>query len=343
MKKKIPLLISALLMLTFAISGCENIVLVPGRSSGAITESSEASEPLSAYPVTLNDTEILKAPEKIVSLTPAYTEILFEMGYGDRIVAVSDYCDYPESVKELPKAASSANPDIAAIKKLSPDLVITATPIVTKDRISLEAQGTKVLTIASPKTIEEFENIYKFFGLAMNGIFDGESAGEKAFAPIKKQFDSIKKTDKTFIYVTAANTPAGKDTFENAILSLFGTNIAESASGYTYNPEMLKDNQPDLIFVSDTIGKDMLTTNENYSGLKAVKDGKITVVKNKYFERPSGRITELLTEIAKAFPAEKPETASSKTESTDSKESNNENSKETENSKPEPVSSDVSE
>lgn len=64
---------------------------------------------------------------------------------------------------------------------------------------------------------------------------------------------------------------------------------------------MLKDNQPDLIFVSDTIGKDMLTTNENYSGLKAVKDGKITVVKNKYFERPSGRITELLTEIAKAF------------------------------------------
>ena len=139
MKKKIPLLISALLMLTFAISGCENIVLVPGRSSGAITESSEASEPLSAYPVTLNDTEILKAPEKIVSLTPAYTEILFEMGYGDRIVAVSDYCDYPENVKELPKAASSANPDIAAIKKLSPDLVITATPIVTKDRISLEA------------------------------------------------------------------------------------------------------------------------------------------------------------------------------------------------------------
>ena len=50
-------------MLTFAISGCENIVLVPGRSSGAITESSEASEPLSAYPVTLNGTEILKAPE----------------------------------------------------------------------------------------------------------------------------------------------------------------------------------------------------------------------------------------------------------------------------------------
>ncbi len=321
MKKKLSLLIPALLIFTLMISGCENIILVPGRSSGAVTENSSVSEPLSAYPVTLNETEITKAPEKIVSLTPAYTEILFEMGYGDKIVAVSDYCDYPESVKELPKAASSANPDISAIKKLSPDLVITATPIVTKDKISLEAQGIKVLTITSPKTIEEFENVYKFFGLAMNGIFDGESVGEKAFAPIKKQLESIQKTDKTFVYVTAANTPAGKDTFENAILSLFGTNIAESASGYTFKAETLKDNQPDLIFVSDTIGKDMLTTNENYSELKAVKDGKITVLTNKYFERPSGRITELLAEISKAFPAEKPETTSSKTDSSDIAES----------------------
>lgn len=328
MTKKIPLLILAMLIFTLTVSGCENIILVPGRSSGTVTESSSVSEPLSAYPVTLNETEITKAPEKIVSLTPAYTEILFEMGYGNRIVAVSDYCDYPESVKDLPKAASSANPDISAIKKLSPDLVITATPIVTKDKISLEAQGIKVLTITSPKTIDDFENIYKFFGLAMNGIFDGESVGEKAFAPIKKQLESIKKSDKTFVYVTAANTPAGKDTFENAILSLFGTNIAESASGYTFKAEKLKDNQPDIIFVSDTIGKDMLTTNENYSELKAVNDGKITVLKNKYFERPSGRITELLTEIAKAFPEDKTDNNSKNESSENSGNSENSNNSE---------------
>ena len=346
MKRKLLALTAILLALTVTFGGCENIMLIPGKSSGAIADgssSSQNSESLSAYPVTLNNTEITKAPEKIVSLTPAYTEILFEMGYGKKITAVSDYCDYPETVKELPKAASSANPDIAAIKKLKPDLVITATPIVTKDKISLEAQGIKVLVIPSPRNIEEFENVYKFFGLAMNGQFDGEAAGEKAFSPIKKQLDAIKKTDKKFIYVTAANTPAGGDTFESAVLSLFGTNIAESSSGYSYKAADLADNQPDIIFVSDTIGEDTLTANENYSDLKAVKDGKITMLKNKYFERPSGRITELLTEIAKAFPTEKPETASSKTESTNNKESNKENSKETENSKPEPVPSDVSE
>ena len=159
MKRKLIIPAAALLALTITFCGCENIMLIPGKSSGAIVEessSSQSSEPLSAFPVTLNDTEITKAPEKIVSLTPAYTEILFEMGYGEKITAVSDYCDYPESVKELPKAASSANPDITAIKKLKPDLVITATPIVTKDKISLEAQGIKVLVIPSPRSIEEF-------------------------------------------------------------------------------------------------------------------------------------------------------------------------------------------
>lgn len=304
MKRKLIMLAAALLALTVTFGGCENIMLIPGKSSGAIAEessSSQSSEPLSAYPVTLNDTEIAKAPEKIVSLTPAYTEILFEMGYGEKITAVSDYCDYPESVKELPKAASSANPDITAIKKLKPDLVITATPIVTKDKISLEAQGIKVLVIPSPRSIEEFENVYKFFGLAMNGLFDGEAAGEKAFAPIKKQLDAIKKTKKKFIYVTATNTPAGGDTFESAVLSLFGTNIAESASGYTYKAADLAENQPDLIFVSDIIGEDTLTSDENYSELKAVADGKITVLENRYFERPSGRITELIDTVAKAF------------------------------------------
>ncbi len=325
MKKRITAMVSVLTAIALTFGGCENIILVPGRSSGAINENSTSSEPLSAYPLTLNDTKITKAPEKVVSLTPAYTEILFEMGYGDKIAAVSDYCDYPESVKELPKAASSANPDISAIKKLSPDLVITATPIVTKDKISLEAQGIKVLTITAPRTTEEFENVYKFFGLAFNGIFDGESVGEKAFAPIKKQLEAIEKTDKKFIYVTAANTPAGGDTFESAILSLFGTNIAESASGYTYKAEELKDNQPDIILVSDTIGEDMLTSNDNYSGLKAVKDGKITVLQNKYFERPSGRITELLTEISKAFGADKSSDNESKTDSkTESSDSKNE-------------------
>ena len=302
MKKRTALTAAVILTAALLTSGCDNIVLVPGKSSGTITEASSApSEPLSAYPVVLNDTEIAKTPEKIVSLTPAYTEILFEMGYGDKIVAVSDYCNYPEAVEKLPKAASSANPDISAIKKLKPDLVITATPIVTKDKITLEAEGIKVLTITSPRTIEEFENIYKFFGLAFEGLFEGEAVGEKAFSDIRKQLDAIKKTDLKFVYITAASTPAGGDTFESAILSLFGTNCAKDSEGYSYKAENLTDNQPDIIFVSDSLGEDILTSDENYSSLDAVANGNTAVLENRYFERPGGRITGLLSSVTEAF------------------------------------------
>ena len=315
MKERTALTAAVILTAALLTSGCDNIVLVPGKSSGTVTESSASSEPLSAYPVILNDTEIAKAPEKIVSLTPAYTEILFEMGYGDKIVAVSDYCNYPEAAEKLPKAASSANPDISAIKKLKPDLVITATPIVTKDKITLEAEGIKVLTITSPRTIEEFENIYRFFGLAFEGLFEGESVGEKAFSDVRKQLDAIKKTDLKFVYVTAASTPAGGDTFESAILSLFGTNCAKDSEGYSYKAENLKENQPDIIFVSDSLGEDILTSNKNYSSLTAVETGNTAVLENKYFERPSARITKLLGDISAAFdkaakPEEKPDASS---------------------------------
>ena len=331
MKKRTALTAAVILTAALLTSGCDNIVLVPGKSSGTVTESSASSEPLSAYPVILNDTEIAKAPEKIVSLTPAYTEILFEMGYGDKIVAVSDYCNYPEAVEKLPKAASSANPDISAIKKLKPDLVITATPIVTKDKITLEAEGIKVLTITSPHTIEEFENIYKFFGLAFEGLFEGEAVGEKAFSDIRKQLDAIKKTDLKFVYITAASTPAGGDTFESAILSLFGTNCAKDSEGYSYKAGNLKDNQPDIIFVSDSLGEDILTSNKNYSSLTAVEAGNTAVLENKYFERPSARITSLLGDISAAFdkaakPEEKPDESSGEesSESTSASESNEE-------------------
>ena len=302
MKRKLTL-VSALLAAVMLISGCERIVLVPGKLSGeSVPESSSTQESsFPEYPVVLNDTEITESPQSVISLTPAYTEILCEMGYGDRLVAVSEYCDYPQSVTELPKAASGANPDIDMIKKLTPDIVITATPIVTKDRVALEAGGIKILTVPAPSTAEGFESIYKLFGLAFEGLFEGEQAGEKAFAPIKKRIEEINKTDKSFVYITAAFSPAGGDTFESAIISLFGDNCAESAKGYEYNPEKLVEDNPDIIIVNSELDIEILKNHEIYGTLDAVAGDRVIILDNSYFERPSGRITAILDELEKAF------------------------------------------
>jgi iron complex transport system substrate-binding protein len=63
-------------------------------------------------------------PRRIISLAPNITEILYALGLGDRIVAVTRYCNYPEAAKAKPKVGGMIDPDIERIKALSPDLIV---------------------------------------------------------------------------------------------------------------------------------------------------------------------------------------------------------------------------
>ena len=63
-------------------------------------------------------------PQRIISTSPSITEILFELGLQDRIVAVTDFCIYPEEACLLPSIGGVLNPDIEKIVSLTPDLII---------------------------------------------------------------------------------------------------------------------------------------------------------------------------------------------------------------------------
>ena len=63
-------------------------------------------------------------PQRIVSTSPSITEVLFALGLGPRVVGVSNYCEYPPQVKDLPKVGTFLRPDPELIARLRPDLVI---------------------------------------------------------------------------------------------------------------------------------------------------------------------------------------------------------------------------
>jgi len=63
-------------------------------------------------------------PARIVSLAPNITEILFDLGLGDRVAAVTDFCDYPPAVKGKPRVGGFTNPSLEAVVGAKPDLVI---------------------------------------------------------------------------------------------------------------------------------------------------------------------------------------------------------------------------
>jgi iron complex transport system substrate-binding protein len=93
-------------------------------------------------------------PQRIVSLAPSNTEILFALGLGDRVVGRTDYDNYPPEAKQKPSIGGFSTPNIEEVVAKSPDLVLAASIHAKKVVPQLEAMGLTVLTL-NPKTIDE--------------------------------------------------------------------------------------------------------------------------------------------------------------------------------------------
>lgn len=255
------------------------------------------SEP-TPYPVTINDTVIEKAPSKVICLSSGLTEMIYELGYGDKLIGRGSYCEYPEDAADLTDFGKPSAPDIAAIEEAAPDLVITATSIANMDVVALNDRGIKVMYISAPRSLEEYGRIYEALGMIFEGMFDGETKGNTAYSAVRNKLDGAGISFGKFIYVTEGLAIAGGDTFESSVLSLYGTNIAADASGYNFDKSLLSDDQPDTVIISSDISAKELTGDSVLGSLDAVKSGKIYTVNNSYFESPSGRLVGILDDIA---------------------------------------------
>ena len=245
----------------------------------------------------VNDKEICEAPESVISLSPSLTEIICEMGYTEKIVGRGSYCDYPSEISSITDVGRPSKPDIDAIISLSPDVLFTATAIPTKDLYKLQENGIVVVYIPYPENMQQFESVYHAIGLVFEGKFDGEAAGVAAFEPIRSAFDAAGISMGNFVYITEGLTISTGDTFESSVLSSFGTNVAEGGTDYGFSSEFLIEFQPDIILLNDNYTIDDLLANEIYSQLTAVAEGRVYSLSNVFFERPSGRLVNLIESL----------------------------------------------
>ena len=292
MKKILSLTLSLAVAVSLLLCGCDNND--KQEADNTTYESTDISEP-SPYPFFLNDVEINAAPEKVVCLSPAITEIICEMGYRASIIGRSSYCDYPPAISSVKDVGSTANPDIKAVIELKPDLVISSTSIASKDIFEMEQNGIKTVIIPSPTTLEGFLSIYTSIGLIFEGMFTGTETGEQFFSETSKLLGNKDNFSLgKFVYITENYSVAGGNTFESSVLSCFGTNMAKDAENYGFDTKALLDNQPDILLVNSKYTKGMLEENEVFSQLDALQNDKIIFIDNVYFERPSARIKEMV-------------------------------------------------
>jgi iron complex transport system substrate-binding protein len=146
------------------------------------------------YPLTMADglgatITLTRRPERMVSLAPNVTEILFAIGAGDRVVGVTRFCNYPPQVAQLPKVGGYTDISVEAVLALSPDLVIASRGNPKTLLATLSSHGLKLLIAVGPESLEEVERAIARIGRAT----DKERQAKEVRANMERTIASVRE------------------------------------------------------------------------------------------------------------------------------------------------------
>lgn len=244
-------------------------------------------------------------PQRIVTLSPSATEIIYAINAQDKLVAHSDFCDYPEQVKNLPSVGGfdgktlsiekilSFNPDFVYLTKGMHDYLI---PFLENHNIDY------YISIAdSVQTVlQEITEIGK--------ITDHASQAQKLCNQIKQDLQKIirKQRRKVTVYWEVWTPPymtAGKNSFINEIITLAGgINIfsdLEQPYPVISEESILIRNPQVIIIPNSTVGGTSAVTNrKNWQNISAVKNNKIYSVDANIISRPGPRLAQAIELIS---------------------------------------------
>lgn len=306
--KKLFILAIAVIMI-FSLAGCAK----PAAPQEAVP--SQEAEAAKAGKIEITDFKgrsivLDKVPEKIVSLSPSNTEILFALGAGDRVVGVTSYCDYPEEAKKIEQVGTFDGPNMELIKKAQPDVVLAG--YIQEEAVkALEDMGITVVVTEA----ESFDAIYQSIGM-IGKITGTEAKAEEITTGMKNKIAEIEgktkdKTKPTVFYVVWADplTTAGSKTFINDVIKAAGgINVAEKVESWAkYSAEELVKDNPEMLVAAlhstdKGMNKEDLSRNQVFSKLEAVKNGKVHVMSDdNVISRPGPRIVQAVEEMYRVF------------------------------------------
>jgi len=152
MPSKLRILLS-ICLITFLLSGLL-VACTPSATEEPTPATGKADLPIEVMDQAGRLVKVSEMPEKIISLAPSNTEILYALGLEDKLVGVTEYCDYPEIAKQKPQIGGFSTVDIEKVVDIEPDLILATN--IHKDEIipQLERLGLTV-AVLNPRTVDE--------------------------------------------------------------------------------------------------------------------------------------------------------------------------------------------
>ena len=202
------------------LAACGNKSTEPIKEESPVEDSVENKEETAveaAFPVTIKDAAdkdivIEKKPEKIVSLMPSNTEILFALGEGETVIGVSESDSYPEEVAEIDKVAGWEL-NVEEILALDPDLVLAHGSTMLMWEPGFQQLQDSGLTVLFVHDAQSFEEVYATIELVGNATGKTDEAKEivsnmKAkLEELKEKAAEISADDEKSVYVEVSPEP----------------------------------------------------------------------------------------------------------------------------------------
>ncbi|ASS94309.1 ABC transporter substrate-binding protein [Peribacillus simplex] len=309
MKKTLRFSWISMLMLTLFLSGCG----VNDDQAATDNKDTKKAEEIKDYTVT-DDTgkkiKFEKIPEKVVSLQPSNTEILFALEQGDKVVGVTDFDNYPEEAKNIEHVSDSVNINAEKIIALKPDAIIAYTIGDEATLKPLEDAGIPVFII---KSAANFDDVYGDIGQIAKVMGVAEKGDElvkdikSQIASVEEKVETLDEKEQTYFEISPAPEiyTTGAETFQHEILNTAGIkNIFDDQKGWVKvsDEEIVKRNPKSIIttatYADDAVGE--IKSRKGWEDIDAVKNDDVHLLDENVMSRPGPRIGEAVELAAKA-------------------------------------------
>lgn len=309
---------------TIAIAAIVTIAII--LSAAIYINYNPATPPSSAYSVTDDEgytTEFTAVPQRIISLAPSNTQILFAIGVGDKVVGVTDYCSYPYDFKawiasgNMTSIGGFATPNKETIASLNPDLIVAST-INAADVVTLRSMGYKVIVL-DPENVESVLSGITIVGKAAGaeeGASEVVNSIHHTINEIQAKIAAV-NLPKPTVYYEVWYPPlmsAGSTSFINDVIvqaggiNIFGNETDQypkvSSESVVYaNPKVIllpteMANAGEAPFYGSV---DQVKARPGWDTISAVQNNRIVVVDGGLFAEAGPRIAEQIDAAAHAL------------------------------------------
>jgi cobalamin transport system substrate-binding protein len=255
--------------------------------------------------------QIPQEAERVVSLAPNLTEIVFALGDGNHLAGDTDYCDYPPEAAQKPHVGGPVNPNLEEIVALMPDLVLATKSINRRETVNaLDRIGLPVY-VTDPHSIEEMIASVEHLGSALGAEKSAASLAEDLrgrLSDLDRRLSGAAPRRVLFVVWTDPLISVGRGTFiADALRRAGGRSVVDTKAEWPHiSLEEVVRLQPEvLVFASAHAGDtqrdvNALRTRPGWKNLAAMQRGNVVVVSDA-INRPAPRIVDAIEYLARAL------------------------------------------